>query len=128
MGPVLFFDGFCILCDGIVNFLMKRTAVLKFSSLQGELAKGALPSELCEGLETVVFLHNGKILVKTECVIAVLFLMSWPYQLLAWFFRLVPLFIADRVYDHVAANRYRWFGKRQACRLPTPAERERLLP
>ncbi len=77
-------------------------------------------------LDSLILYHEGKILKKSEAVLRLAKLLGWPYRL-GVLFRGLPLFLRDGIYDWVARNRYRWFGKNEACMLPRPEWRARFL-
>lgn len=127
---IVFFDGYCSLCNALVDWLIHidTSNQLKFASLQGETAARLLnqQNEVID-INTVVYLRND---VRSEQSTAVLNILSdvggvWG---LARIFLIVPKFIRDFVYRLVAKNRYRFIKKRETCRMPTPSERDRLLP
>ncbi|NHN47813.1 thiol-disulfide oxidoreductase DCC family protein [Halostella sp. JP-L12] len=129
-GPVVLFDGVCNLCSGFVQFLAPRDPEgrFRFASLQSEagrelLAERGLPTD---ELESVVLVEGDDHYVKSDAVLRIAELLGGVYGLLAPF-RLVPRRIRDRAYDVVAANRYRWFGKKDRCEIPDGDVRERLL-
>ncbi len=134
---VVFFDGVCALCDGTVRFLLARDRrrALRFAPLQGETAT-AEPA-LAEMLEhhqpelwSVVYLRGegerAELLTRSDAILAILGDLGGFWRLLA-VARLVPRALRDRVYDLVGRNRYRWFGRFEACRLPRPGEAGRFL-
>jgi predicted DCC family thiol-disulfide oxidoreductase YuxK len=126
---IIFFDGVCGLCNRFVDRLLRidRSARFRFAPLQGPTAQEQLPVGLAQGLESVVYLRRGVVLQRSAAAIRILMdLGGWRrgYGLLL----LVPSFIRDGIYTWVARNRYAWFGKRDACRVPTEAERGRFLP
>lgn len=127
---VVFFDGVCNLCNRSVDFLMRidREERLKFASLQGETAQKRLPPDALL-LSTIVMTTNDepRLFKKSEAVLKALEIVGGPWSLLV-VFRLIPVEIRDGIYDWVAQNRYKWFGQRDICRFPTPAERARFLP
>jgi predicted DCC family thiol-disulfide oxidoreductase YuxK len=132
---LVLFDGFCGLCDRSVSFLARidRHSVLYFSPLQGETAaqlrrRLAVP----EHLDSMLFVADAgtpgeRLLTRSSGVLAALDAVGGPWRLLSWL-RVVPRPVRDAVYDFVARNRQRWFGRRETCRLPTQAERDRWLP
>jgi predicted DCC family thiol-disulfide oxidoreductase YuxK len=134
--PTVFFDGVCGLCNGFVDFVMARDpgGVFRFAALQGETAAIKLgralrdnPESDTAGLRSIVFCDENQIYRKSEAVLRIVATLGgiWTLaRLLQW----VPKTLSDAVYDFVARNRYRWFGKREACRLPSPVERTRFLP
>ena len=125
---IIFFDGYCGLCNGFVDFIIKfdKKAVFKFSPLQSEFAKSKLPSVDIKDLKTVVVSINGKTYRKAEAALKALAELGWPWKGLL-IFTLLPEKILNLFYDLIAVNRYRLFGKRETCRLPTPEERERFI-
>lgn len=120
----IFFDGVCNLCNGFVDFLVSRDHERKFlyGPLQGETAKALLGERHIRDLRTVVLWNQGEILEKSDAALAALQQLGgiWVFSRVFW---LVPRPLRDLVYDFVASNRYRLFGKRDSCRLPTPEER-----
>lgn len=136
--PILFFDGVCGLCNGMVDFLMSRDREgrFRFATLQGETAArllsqagigGASAEDPGEWMRSLVLWQEGRIHRKSEAVIRVAMEMGGIWRLAAAG-RLLPAGFRDFLYDAVARNRYRWFGKRAACRMPKPEERARFLP
>ena len=124
---IIFFDGVCNLCNGFVDFLVTRDrdSRFQFASLQGETARRLLPEGSRE-LRSVVLLKDGEIFEKSDAVLRVLVQLGGLY---GWsgLFRVLPAFFRDWIYDLVAANRYRIFGRRESCRLPDPGEKEKFL-
>ncbi|MFM7104750.1 MAG: thiol-disulfide oxidoreductase DCC family protein [Flavobacteriales bacterium] len=125
---IIFFDGVCNFCNSTVNWLMIRNkrGNLKFASLQGESAKVLLPEEWLNDLSSIVFYRRGKCYVKSTAVLFIFIDLAW-YGVLVLPFFLVPTFIRNYLYDGIARNRYRWFGKRSSCRIPTTEEQSRFL-
>jgi predicted DCC family thiol-disulfide oxidoreductase YuxK len=123
---VIFFDGVCNLCNGFVDFLVRRDQEGHFlyAPLQGETAKKLLGSD--RELRSVVLWSQGEIREKSDAALAVLQQLGFPWPL-ARVFWCVPGFLRDIVYDLVASNRYSLFGKRNSCRLPSPAEKALFL-
>ncbi|MBK9324346.1 MAG: DUF393 domain-containing protein [Bdellovibrionaceae bacterium] len=118
---VVFFDGLCVLCNGAISILLKidKRRILKYSSLQGEYAKRFLDSRYTNSGESVVFLNQGYLYEKAEAVIQILSALGGTYKFAALFLSVFPLFILNSLYDFIARNRYRLFGKRDACLIPT---------
>jgi predicted DCC family thiol-disulfide oxidoreductase YuxK len=125
---IIFFDGYCGLCNGFVDFILKfdKNAVFKFSPLQSEFAKTKLNQSDVEDLKSVVVIINDKTYRKAEAALKALAELGWPWKILL-IFSLLPEKVLNLFYDLIAANRYRIFGKRETCRLPTPEERERFI-
>lgn len=138
MCAIVFFDGVCGLCNSFVDFTLARDrgSRFRFSPLQGETFTARLgppPSRVGETgsnearLASIVFWDGEQAHMKSEAVLRVVECLGGGW-LLARPLRLVPRILRDTVYDFVAKNRYRWFGKRETCRLPSDTERERFLP
>lgn len=126
---IVFFDGVCNLCNGFINFIFARNndETIKVASLQGETAKQTLSEDEVKKLSTVIYFREGKKYYRSRAVIFVLNDMGLPYSL-ALIFLAIPDVIRDLIYDFIAKNRYKFFGKKDLCRLATPEERNRFLP
>jgi len=128
--PVLLFDGVCNLCNGVVQFLIPRdpASVLRFASLQSEVGQRLLDAYdvPVDDLETVVLLDAEGYHLKSDAVIRVAEHLGGVYAL-ARAFRLVPRSVRDWLYDVVAEHRYRMFGRRDQCMVPSPDVEERFL-
>jgi predicted DCC family thiol-disulfide oxidoreductase YuxK len=130
--PVIFFDGECNLCNGFVQIVIRNDphARFRFASLQSEHARDipALPdtAEYAGGLSTVIVKHRGAYLSKSSAVLKIAKLLGFPYSLF-YVLIVLPKPIRDSIYEWVAANRYKWFGKRDACMLPTSDLKSRFL-
>lgn len=120
---VILFDGVCNLCNGFVQFLIVRDRKRRFryASLQSEVGQALMQSVglPVDEINTVVLLEGGKAYTHSDVALRVARQMGglWP---LAVLFYIVPKFIRDAVYNWIARNRYRWFGKRESCMVPTP--------
>lgn len=127
--PIVFFDGICGLCNASVDRLLRwdRRGVLRFAPLQGATAEHLLPERLTGHLDTLVLLDAEGLHLRSEAALRALMYVGGPWRLLAGL-RVVPRPVRDGVYDLIARRRYKWFGKKESCRLPLPHERERFLP
>lgn len=134
MPPVVLFDGVCNLCNATVDFAIRRDArgELRFASLQSDAgqavleAAGAAP--VGGGLETIVLVEeDGSVHVRSEAALRLAARLGSPWPCLARLARIVPRGLRDVAYRAIARRRYRWFGMRETCRLPTPEERARFL-
>jgi len=121
--PIIFFDGYCVLCNRSINWVIKRDKkqVFRFASLQGKTATELLGNQL-EGLDSVVLFTEGNVYSHYQAVGLICKQLPFPYSLGLGFY-ILPNFI----YNWIARNRYRWFGKRETCRLPTEEEKARFL-
>lgn len=125
--PIIFFDGVCGLCNSFVDFVIQRDKRRRFlfAPLQGTTADEYNVS--LEEYNSVILLQEGKVLKKSSAAIAILAQLPGLFRLIR-ILLLVPEIIRDWVYDLVAANRYRWFGKREICRIPSREEQLRFMP
>jgi predicted DCC family thiol-disulfide oxidoreductase YuxK len=127
---IILFDGVCNLCNGFVQFVIRHDDAqrFRFASLQSEAARpllqGLPPTK--QGIDSVVLIENGRYYQRSAAALRILRHLSGGWALLYGFIFLPP-FIRDRLYDLVALNRYRWFGQREACLLPTPELQARFL-
>lgn len=128
--PVILFDGVCNFCNGAVNFVIKRDkkALIQFAPLQSE--KGRMFSRQFgfseEDMKTFLFIEDGKVYTKSTAALRVCRYLGalWP---LCYGFIIVPKFIRDGIYNWIAKNRYKWFGKKETCMMPTPEVRTRFI-
>jgi len=125
--PVVFFDGVCSLCNGFIDFLIKvdENNTLRFAPLQGRTARDILGKERVGTLDSIVMVDSG-VFERSDAVLRIFQRLGGPYRLLT-VFRLVPRPLRNWAYDHIANNRYRLFGKKDTCRVPTPEERALFL-
>ena len=129
--PIVLFDGHCNLCSGAVNFLLARDprGVLRFAALQSPagrrlLAEHGLP--IPDEPDTMVLIEGDRVLVRSSAALAATKYLRFPWPLARVGF-VVPRLLRDAIYRLVARNRYRWFGKTEQCRIPTPDLRARFL-
>lgn len=125
---ILFFDGVCGLCNNTVDLLMKedRNDTLRFAPLQGETAKKYLPEQKIKHLNSVVFFRDGKIFTHSNAIIETARSMGGFMKLLV-ILKIVPADIRDLFYNIIADKRYKWFGVKETCRMPSEKERGKLL-
>ena len=126
--PILFFDGICGLCNGFIDFLLQeeRIPVYKFSPLQGKAAAHYLNETQQTQLDSLIIWRDNTILLKSSATLKCLVDLGGIWGLFRVFY-LIPAPVRDGFYDFIASNRYKIFGKRETCRLPTPEEKNRFL-
>lgn len=136
---VLLFDGTCGLCHGFVQFLLKRDRkkAMRLATLEGPIGTEVIRRhpEL-QGVDSVIWAQaiegnsastpRENAWAKSDGALRAIAYLGGLWSLVS-VFRIVPRFIRDRVYDFVARNRYQWFGRYDACPLPTPEDRARYL-
>jgi predicted DCC family thiol-disulfide oxidoreductase YuxK len=121
--PVIFFDGFCNLCNGAVQFIIAndKRDVFRLTALQSEAAKALLSGKGKEVLsaDSILLLENGKVYMRSTAALRIAKRLgaAWP---MLYVCIIIPPFIRDYLYDVVAKNRYKVWGKRESCMLPGP--------
>lgn len=125
---VIYFDGVCGLCNGFIDFIMRidKKQKFHFSPLQSQHAQTHLPPEYTQDLKTVVYQDGENISVKSDAVLKVLKEVGGVWML-ANAARIFPRGFRDSAYEMVAENRYKLFGKKETCRIPSPQERSRFV-
>lgn len=129
--PLYLFDGYCVLCSGFVDFCLRHDGDgrLRFASTQSVLGQhvaqslGLTPGTLDR---TILLIEDDQAFLRSTAALRALrHLRGWP----RWLQPLLkaPAFVRDPVYDLVARNRYRWFGHRPSCHVPTPQTRDRFI-
>lgn len=121
--PVVLFDGVCNLCNNVVQFVIKHDPerLFRFASLQSEfgqsvMKKFGLP---VDQLNSFILLDNNKIYTRSTAALRITKKLNKGWSLLYGFI-IVPSFIRNPVYDYIARNRYKWYGKKEECWIPTP--------
>ena len=127
---IILFDGVCNLCNTSVQYIIKRDKNdhFRFVSLQSALGQEILQyiGIANRNIDSIVLYEPGKAYYyKSGAIIEIA--KTMPY--LSWFslFRVVPTALRDWIYEYIAKNRYKWYGKQEACMLPTPELKERFL-
>lgn len=127
---IVLYDGWCNLCDYSVQFILKRdkNAYFKFAALQSETGKKLqekynLPTDT---IDTIVLIEADKAYLRSTAGLRIARKLNrlWP---ILYVFIMVPPFIRNLIYRFIARNRYKWFGKKDACAMPTPDIKARFL-
>ncbi|MFZ1808796.1 MAG: thiol-disulfide oxidoreductase DCC family protein [Cyclobacteriaceae bacterium] len=130
VNTVVLFDGVCNLCNGSVQFIIKRDKASKFhfAALQSKYGQSQLnqlgiPSA---SLQSIVLLKGDRFYQRSNAVLEIARMLGgfWP---VLYTFKIVPAFFRDWIYTGIANNRYRWFGRQDQCMIPTPALKARFL-
>jgi predicted DCC family thiol-disulfide oxidoreductase YuxK len=128
--PIILFDGICNFCNNIVKFVLKRNnkKPVYFASLQSETGKKILQEYglPMDDMQTIVFIENGKVYTRSSAGLRICRYLrgAWP---LCYGLIIIPKFIRDAVYNWIARNRYKWFGKKEECMIPTAEMKNRFL-
>ncbi len=127
---IILFDGVCNLCNASVQFILKRDskAHFRFASLQSEFGKQQLllyeiDASKCD---SVIYIYKDRAFIKSTAALQIAKKLGggWP---LLYGLIIIPRFIRDWVYGFIAKNRYRWFGKKDSCMIPSPELKSRFL-
>lgn len=126
---IVLFDGVCNLCNGAVQFIIKRdtTQQFYFASLQSAYGQQQMTKHgFQQTMSTIILVDNEQALQKSDAILGIVKHLSaaWP---LLYILKIVPRFLRDAAYDWVARNRYRFFGKKDACMIPTPELKARFI-
>lgn len=125
---IVLFDGVCNFCDSSVQFIMKRDVHkhFQFASIQSEIGQQLIQKYNLQQLDSLVVIENGYAYTKSNAALEIAkhFRGGWKLVLLV---KIFPTFLRDAAYDIFARNRYKWFGQKEVCRIPTKEERERFL-
>ena len=128
--PIIFFDGVCAMCNTFVNFILKvdRKGVFLFAPLQGTTAAQLL-GPLSDQPEdwSMIYVDESGIHDQSDASLEVYRRLGGIWRVLS-VLQCIPQSIRTPAYRMIARNRYRWFGRKNQCRLPTPEERGRFLP
>ncbi|HLP73624.1 MAG TPA: thiol-disulfide oxidoreductase DCC family protein [Bacteroidales bacterium] len=127
---IILFDGICNLCNGLVKFIIRHDnkGEIRFAQLQSSFGEEFMKGH---GLDpgdrnSVIYISGEQYFLRSAAILRILKDMGGGWRLLNGFI-IVPRFIRDAVYDLVAKYRYRIFGKKESCMVPTPEIRERFL-
>ena len=127
---IILFDGVCNLCNSSVLFIIKRDLKARFcfAALQSDFGKTQLDKFGISFTipESVLLIEEKRLFQKSSAALKIAQNLNglWPA---VYVFIIVPKFLRDLIYDYIARNRYRWFGKREACMIPTPELKARFV-
>lgn len=121
--PVILFDGVCNLCNASVQFIIRhdKKQIFRFAALQSAFGQRVIENfNLTDkNTDSVILFENNSVQLKSDAALSIAKQLGGIYSLL-YVFIVVPKFIRNSVYDFIARNRYRWFGKQESCMIPTP--------
>jgi predicted DCC family thiol-disulfide oxidoreductase YuxK len=127
---IVLFDGVCNLCNRSVQFILQRDKKKQFvfSSLQGKTGTALMQQfGLPAGMyNSFMLVENGKLYTRSAGALRVVKQLGGGWRLL-YVFMIIPAFIRDAIYNLIARNRYKWFGKEESCWLPSPQWKDRFL-
>jgi len=129
-GKIILFDGVCNFCNSSVNFIIDKDSrdVFRFSSLQSGFGQKCLKdfNLPLDKFSTLILVSGEKHYTRSSAALMIAKDLTFPYNLL-FAFIIVPPFIRNIFYDIISRNRYKWFGKKEACRIPSPEERAKFI-
>ena len=128
--PIIFFDGVCGMCNTFVSLVLRadRRQTFLFAPLQGTTARDLLPPLSQDAREwSLIYVDEAGVHDQSDASLEIYRRLGGLWHLLG-LARILPARLRNPVYRIIARNRYRWFGKKDACRIPTAAERARFLP
>ena len=128
--PIIFFDGVCAMCNTFVNLALRidRRRLFLFAPLQGTTARELLPPLSDDPRDwSMIYLDERGMHDQLDASLEVYRRLGLPWSVLS-LARYIPRAIRTPLYRIIARNRYRWFGRKEVCRIPTAAERQRFLP
>lgn len=128
---LILFDGVCNLCNDSVQYVIKhdKSNIFMFTALQSDVGKQVIEKYNIDTLETdSILLYNPEkgIDYKSTAALKIAAKLGFPRSLMGVFF-VIPPFIRNWVYDYIAKNRYKWYGKKEACMIPTPELKSKFL-
>ena len=127
--PIVLFDGVCNFCNRMVNFAIRndKKAKLKFTPLQSDKGQ-ALKNQfnIPDTIDTVILLDKDKVYTYARAAIRISKYLDWPGKMM-YAFIIIPSFISQPLYKWFARHRYKWFGKKETCMIPTKEVRDRFL-
>lgn len=127
---IILFDGVCNLCNSSVVFVIKRDKkdVFRFAALQSEVGQELVARYNIDTTDTdsIILIDSDTVFVKSTAGLKITTHLSGGYPLL-YAFMIVPNFIRNWVYDYVARNRYKWYGRKDSCMIPTPELQAKFL-
>ena len=119
---IILFDGVCNLCNTSVNFVIKKDKndVFRFAALQSEIGQNYIEKFKIDSSKTdsIILVDNDKHYIKSTAALTIAKSLKGGYPLL-YIFMILPNFIRNWVYDYIAKNRYKWYGKKESCMIPT---------
>ncbi|AWH75380.1 thiol-disulfide oxidoreductase [Dokdonia sp. Dokd-P16] len=127
---IILFDGVCNLCNGAITFIIQRDKndVFRYAPLQSEVGKELAVKHHIDlnKVDSIILVTEDKAFAKSTAALRIAKQLSGGWPLLAVFL-ILPRFLRDAVYDFIARNRYKWFGKKDACMIPTPELKSKFL-
>lgn len=130
MHSIILFDGVCNFCNSSINLVIRHDKKnhFKFAALQSEAGRQLLQKFKAADLplDSIVLIENDMLYKQSTAILRIAKKLNGAYALLYGFI-LVPRFLRDAVYSFIARNRYKWFGKKESCMIPTKEVKEKFI-
>lgn len=127
---IILFDGVCNFCNSSVNKIIRHDKKnrFKFAPLQSEIGKKLLEKHSIDSskIDSIILIENDSAFIKSTAILKISKHLSGLYPL-AYGFIIIPAFIRNIVYDFIARNRYKWWGKKESCMIPTQEVKEKFI-
>ncbi|MEZ4857691.1 MAG: thiol-disulfide oxidoreductase DCC family protein [Flavobacteriaceae bacterium] len=127
---IILFDGVCNLCNSAVNFVIRHDSKnkFKFAALQSEIGQQLISKYNIDTSQTdsIILIDNNKAYIKSTAALRIAKYLDKGYPLL-FGFTILPTFLRNWVYDYIAKNRYKWYGKKDSCMIPTQELKNKFL-
>jgi len=127
---IILFDGICNLCNSSVNFITRHDKgnKFKFAALQSDIGNELVEKYSIDPKKTdsIILIQNERHYIKSAAALRIAKELSGAYPLL-FVFMIIPPFLRNWVYDYIARNRYKWYGKRESCMIPTQELKDKFL-
>lgn len=128
--PIILFDGVCNLCTSSIQFVLKheKNKEFRFASLQSKFGENILKKHNLdiENYDSIIFLENDNIYFKSSAALKIAKKLKFPFNIISIFI-ISPKFIRNPIYNFIAKNRYKWFGKKDVCFVATEELLDRFL-
>jgi predicted DCC family thiol-disulfide oxidoreductase YuxK len=128
--PIIVFDAMCVLCSTNAQFVLAhdKKARFRLASMQGSVGAALFQRFGIDPLDpnSIIVVDGEQVWRNSDAVLQIYIGLGWPWRAIG-LLKLIPRFLRDPAYRLLAKNRYRIFGKRESCWLPTPEQRERVL-
>ena len=129
---IVLFDGVCNLCNGAVVYIIKRDKndVFRFAALQSDIGQKLINERNIDTskIDSIILIEPGiAYYTKSSAAIKIMNEFGGLWRVMNVFNYLLPTSIRDIIYDFIAKNRYKWFGKQESCMIPTPELKAKFL-
>ena len=128
---LILFDGVCNLCDASVQYIIKhdQNDLFRYAALQSEVGQEVISKFNIDTAKTdsiLLYSKENGISYKSTAALKIASKLGFPRNLMVVFL-IIPAFIRNLVYDYIAKNRYKWYGKKEECMIPTPELKSKFL-